>query len=342
MTSEVTSFDLEAAIRAFAQDSDASATLELPATLTTEQRKEAKTIVEQYPDLKCESYGWKQDRRLHVFKKSSEVKVKNTFIDGWADEAKSGEHPVFRSVPSSMQQMLPRNLLERTLQRCLEHEPGPESSPSSSSAVELPPLPEGFQIRNTFIHIESVPTVERIIQSMPHGMFRQCLEEELTAQETQGETGSQTARSEPTATERTEGSPSSTAVVSAYDDDHQALCPGTEVIIQNLTKLPEFNGLTGVVQSLDPESGRYDVLLDGPAGQCGWRWVKVKGENCRPCMPPPPRNAPTLSMDCHEPAPEDVCKGIPPTPQWDDDFQCQAGIAADLKNATTLKLNALV
>merc|ERR1719410_444192 len=85
---------------------------------------------------------------------------------------------------------MPVDLLARTLERCRDSDQQPpapvpsvpeEPSPGGV-APNLPPLPEGFQVRNTFIHIESVPSVERIVQSMPDGMFRQCLAAEMAAQ----------------------------------------------------------------------------------------------------------------------------------------------------------------
>merc|ERR1711881_795264 len=33
---------------------------------------------------------------------------------------------------------------------------------------------EEIQVRNTFIHFEA-PADERVVQSMPHGMFKQCI-----------------------------------------------------------------------------------------------------------------------------------------------------------------------
>eukprot|EP00425_Heterocapsa_triquetra_P003348 CAMPEP_0195060000 /NCGR_PEP_ID=MMETSP0448-20130528/7361_1 /TAXON_ID=66468 /ORGANISM="Heterocapsa triquestra, Strain CCMP 448" /LENGTH=354 /DNA_ID=CAMNT_0040090347 /DNA_START=198 /DNA_END=1258 /DNA_ORIENTATION=+ len=333
--------DVPALIQAFLAD-ESITELELPGSLTAEQRSQAKKLSQQHPELKCESYGFGAERRVHLFKKASQerVTVKNTFIDDWEGDANK-EGAMFRSVPAGM----PENLLERTLQRCLngkadikELATHPESvgsgSPRSprttksadqfgnspaSSGQDLGAMPDGFKVRNTFIHIESVPVVERIVQSMPHGMFSKCLQEELSSQGT----AQAPPAAAPVAAPAAAAAPPPAPVAAAPEgfSDPEALVPGTEVVIQGLIKLPDFNGLAGVVQSLDPESGRYDVLLDGPAGTCGWRWVKVKGENCRPRMPPPPSNAPTLSMDqvygvpgAGEGGPGD----FPATPHWED------------------------
>mmetsp|Transcript_134067 Transcript_134067/g.286650 ORF Transcript_134067/g.286650 Transcript_134067/m.286650 type:complete len:377 (-) Transcript_134067:100-1230(-) len=357
------SVDLEALINAFVQD-ESSESLELPRSLTAEQRKQAKRLADQRPELKCESYGFGEERRLHLFKKKDQdrVRVKNTFIDDWEGAGGEREPAVFRSMPAHA----PIDLLERTLQRCMEDggldaqgmarkedssvagSGSPRSSTAggtdvgqlgnspSPNAPELPPLPEGFKVRNTFIHIESVPVVERIVQSMPHGMFRQCLEAELSAQNPD-------MAEEPAglAPPRVAAAPAPEAEAPTQFPADQPIMPGTEVIIQNLIKLPDFNGLTGVVQSLDAESGRYDVLLDGPAGTCGWRWVKVKGENCRPCMPPPPPNAPSISLDCMPEGEGEARTDVPPTPKWEEDYSCQ-GVGDQKSSATPLKLNALV
>jgi len=345
--------DIEAIIDAFLVD-DSHNSLELPRSLTAEQRKQAKRLAEQRQVLKCESYGYGEERQLYLFKKESSqrVRVKNTFIDGWEGSA-SEEHAIFSSMPPSM----PVDLLQRTLERCKVSSEGDGveapahndklasgASPSkaaqplaSTPGPELPPLPHGFQVRNTFIHIESVPVVERIVQSMPHGMFRHCLEAELSAQGPSGGSTSSAAPAPAAAVTAPEA-----AARSASAPSQAALHPGTEVVIQGLAKLPEFNGLTGVIQLLDEGSGRYDVLLHGPAGQCGWRWVKVRGENCRPRVPPPPCTAPTLLLDCME---EESAEGptvVPPTPHWEEDLVCRAGVLEQRPSATPLKLNALV
>merc|ERR1740138_429765 len=110
------SVDLEALINAFCQDA-ASESLELPRSLTADQRKEAKRLADQRPELKCESFGFGEERRLHLFKKKDQdrVRVKNTFIDDWEGAGGEGEPAVFRSMPAQS----PVDLLERTLQRCM-------------------------------------------------------------------------------------------------------------------------------------------------------------------------------------------------------------------------------
>lgn len=275
------------------------------------------------------------------------VRVKNTFIDDWvATEGTNGvEQPHCRSMPAT-----PVGLLERTLQRCLlevgdgkssfsetaetEREsvastaldsgkdpPSPHGSIGETHAAggddgalanapELPALPEGLKVRNTFIHIETMPTFDRIVQSMPDGMFRHCLQAELMSQTEPPDVSEPRAatpeRAPPLPMTRLSapplldppGIPQAPPVAPAAPPppaNAEVPC-GTEVEIHGLVKLPEFNGLCGTVQSLDSASGRYDVYLDCPTGACGWRWVKVKGENLQLRNPPPPCKSPTVTL----------------------------------------------
>mmetsp|Transcript_23488 Transcript_23488/g.51965 ORF Transcript_23488/g.51965 Transcript_23488/m.51965 type:complete len:366 (-) Transcript_23488:94-1191(-) len=352
--------DVEAMIRSLLLD-PSRASLELPRTMTPEERKQARRLADSHPELKCESFGFGAERQLHLFKKpvatgqdqssssapnEARVRVKNTFIDDWEGASGGEAHLNFRSMPVA--------LLERTLQRCLlgaKEESleavAPESTQGEASprscVPDLPALPEGLQVRNTFIHIESMPVVERIVQSMPDGMFRQCLQAELSAQ--------RPAVADSSAPEASVASVASVCAAGTAG----AAAGAEEVLIQGLVKLPDFNGLHGVVQALDADSGRYDVLLSSPAGSCGWRWVKVKAENLRPTLPPPPRNAPTLSMDITDASEEgagppegtalattpSAPASVPQTPTWDDQDVGEPQVDPKT-SATPLRLNALV
>lgn len=66
------------------------------------------------------------------------------------------------------------------------------------------------------------------------------------------------------------------------------LAQGTEVEIDGLLQRPDFNGLSGNVQSWDPLLRRYNVLLHSPPGSGIPRQVKTKRENLRIRPPPPP------------------------------------------------------
>lgn len=155
----------------------------------------------------------------------------------------------------------------------------PCSSALPSGRSESAPisLPEGIRIMNTFIcssYGQSLDT--RTVRSMPHGMFKQNLLEERLAREQA--TRVTTSAAEP-----------------------GVLPPGTEVVIQGLTKLPEFNGLIGTVQCLDEEAGRYDILLPSAVELTGQKWAKVKRENLRvAAQPQPPCHAPSWLHETEE------------------------------------------
>merc|ERR1712048_583664 len=193
------------------------------------------------------------------------------------------------------------------------------SSPKSSTREPLQkkspglPTPTDFEVRNTFIHFESAPADERAVQSMPHGMFGQCLWAETLSEQAAERAPVSSAKPFPMAAPM----PFVTATGTVAED--RVLEAGTEVLISGLMKCPAFNGLSGTVQSLDVESGRYDVLLTLPAG--GNKWAKVKRENLQLASPaPPPCYAPRLVLE--EAAEEQsVCAGLanlPSTPMWEE------------------------
>lgn len=316
------SMDIEAVIAAFLADPTRK-TLELP-HMTVEQRKQVKKLADQHSELKCESYGLGADRQLHLFKRSSSkepafgsteaavssnVSVKNTFIDDWVGSENTNDEAsasiVFRSMPPQLGNRQFENIAEsadagnKLELSPISEKPGQDGgfgmcssgqTASVASAVEFdkysslpegPGMPEGYQVRNTFVHMEGVgPADERIVQSMPHGMFGQCLNAERAKLDK--------AAVDATVEEMPE-SPSS--VFGDHPAGHQLhITPGTQIVIEGLAKCPAFNGQNGVVQSWDEETERYNILLASQAG--GQKWAKVKVENLRLAVPPPPQAAP--------------------------------------------------
>lgn len=263
------SFDVEAELRSFLCDSSRPE-LKLP-HMTTGQRKHTKKIAEQFPELVCESYGFGQERQLHFFKKGTRAASKKSM----------------RETP------------ERT---------GCESDQTSRSSTPEPPtiimsapapsqkcqglqleLPKCFQIRNTFIHIETGDDVvddDRAIRSMPHGMFSQCLLEESES----------TCPVLPMSAELTDVSRPSPVAAEVTE-----IYLGSEVFVEGLVKCPAFNGRRGVALSFDVESGRYNVLLEDR------QMAKIKADNLRSAVPP----APVFEAQAPESVP---C--FPPTPTW--------------------------
>mmetsp|Transcript_19848 Transcript_19848/g.24462 ORF Transcript_19848/g.24462 Transcript_19848/m.24462 type:complete len:336 (+) Transcript_19848:93-1100(+) len=252
-------FDVEAALSEFLADQNATE-LQLPA-LDTEQRKKAKKLAEEYPEVKCESYGFGVERRLHLFKQGAP-----TAKGKESDSKKENLTGQFVSEGSTAVSGVSPE----------EKQDGPTSEEGAAVALPTP----GYQIRNTFIHINEGPGTDvvdqRAVQSMPHGMFSQCLQEE------QEKAPSPIVGSDSgSAKEATEPTPA------PVEAPKEIFAPGTEVVIEGLTKYPGFNGLHGTVQSLDPETGRYNVQLSSADGSNG-QSAKIKGENLRMTVPPPP------------------------------------------------------
>lgn len=330
---EEVAFDVAAAIAAFLSNQPLTS-LELPRFLTAEQRRQAKKLADQHEGLKCESFGFGAERRLNLFKQGpapqcegrlsdavkSAVRVKNTFIDDFIGaegcQEGSAEPQHFRSLPNRLnnEPSLAALAQEAACGAAAEGKPADtqlgkaevesavpagagtsDGQPGGESPAkqELPKLPAGFKftVRDTFIHIEEEPAaVERITQSMPDGVFLRRLEEELDARAAAAAAAAAAA-------------PAVAALVLAGGAEAVAPPPvaeggltvGTEVTIEGLLKLPVFNGLTGTVDSYDAQTGRYNVLLDAPSA--GSRWAKVRGENLKPRVPPPPLHAPTLAVE---------------------------------------------
>jgi len=359
-------FDIEAVIKEFLADSTRRS-LELP-RMTTGQRKQVKKAADQHADLKCESYGFGAERKLHLFKKSwdttcqekqleqkleqnevsNAVNVKNTFIDDWVGGEAQSEPIIFRSMPNGMY----RNLLQDEVREGFaagpelssieessrSHSPtteataAPESpradeeaelrSTASSPTVLLPEL-GSVRVRNTFIHIEEETMDDRIVQSMPHGMFSQIIARESLGEATAKENGEESAAAQ--------------AAAPVLPSWHAPAClgdaaggcqlgPGTLVVVEGLIKLPAFNGLNGVIQSLDEETGRYSVLLASPTLPNGQQLAKVKAQNLRPYMllPPPPRHqAPSVLVE----TPSTDFINVPATPEGPTPLQLTALVA---------------
>merc|ERR1711879_163010 len=105
---------------------------------------------------------------------------------------------------------------------------------------------------NTFIHYAEA-TDKRIVQSMPHGMFGQCLITELLGDATV-RTENETKPAAPLFVQELRPAISSAAFPYDIYMEEEALAPGAEVVITGLAKLPTFNGLKGTVQSFDEEA----------------------------------------------------------------------------------------
>jgi hypothetical protein len=294
----MSSFDVAKVLADFIADPSRD-TLELP-HMTTGQRKQTKKLMEEYSNLRCESYGFGADRQLHVFKRDpldalpadppahearevfiNALSIKNTFIDGWA--SCEPEPMVFRSlqVPLSKDSLGLYVGAQDSYQRAAgsdcstsasdkEFEESFDSSDSSmlqkrdvkASALQDVAV---VHVRNTFIHLEVASTDERVVQSMPNGMFRQCLSEEKSQIDMNAH--KRDAKVEP--------------------PPGSAFSPGALVIVEGLEKSPAFNGLSAVVQNWDEACGRYSIII-GPVGvHGGCQHAKIKEGNLRLLLPCP-------------------------------------------------------
>jgi len=235
-------FDVDAAIAEFLSDPVCSS-IKLE-HMTTGQRKDTKKLLAQYPEVRCESYGFGAERQLHLFKKC-------------ADEAQQKEDAAgAKSVLAS---------------------PGCSTKVSTTSSPrDLEPVE--LQVRNTFIHIESTPIDQRAVQSMPHGMFRQC----ILLEDSQAIVADNIPEF-PTTPSSVFSEPEMESLAE-HAQQHLPFSIGSLVVVEGLVKAPGFNGRSAVVQGWDEATGRYNIVLASPSG-C--QSAKIKEENLRMVLPCP-------------------------------------------------------
>jgi hypothetical protein len=264
--------DLAGMIKEFVSDPQRSS-LELP-HMTTGQRKQTKKIVDEYPEITCESFGFGQERRLHLFKQPGAIGYEHPNVRE-SEEAvpvdtlgsTTALHCIMEGAVCKLD-LSGINAYRVSQPECSTASPSSntsEGSPASTFREMLPPWlapPPGLEIRNTFVHFNEPPVDQRAVQSMPHNMFRQSLAKEAMSAEAINHGRVQDLQSR------------------LQSEEHeQELAPGTTVIIHGLQKCPAFNGLKGTVQSLDVEACRYTILFSAPVG--GHSTAKVKRENLK-------------------------------------------------------------
>jgi len=268
----------------------ARTSFELP-HMTTGQRKHARRVADQCPEIKCESYGFGPDRRLHFFKDAKAFMRRN-------DAEKEPSESTEAASPN--------------LSRTSSEERG--SALDDLDADGRSHSPELIRVRNTFINVESAsPVDERVVQSMPHGMFSSCWLVEA---------GLPLAQSPQLGAACIAPPPAAAAPNDIFTE-------GSEIIVEGLTRCPAFNGLRGTVQSFDEEAGRYNVLLetDGSSVQ----YAKIRAENLRLGVPPPPpfeaQRPAELQLHSEE-CTEQWLANMPTTPEWQNQSTCQQLVGA--------------
>lgn len=132
-------------------------------------------------------------------------------------------------------------------------------------------------VRNSFIHFEDVPADERVVQSMPRGMFSQYVQAESCRKVIDTASIREEVDTTPTMT--------TSEPEAGQEKSPRALGVGALVVVEGLTKLPAFNGLSAVIQGFDEASGRYSIML--VSADIGCQQAKIKQENLRLLMPCP-------------------------------------------------------
>jgi hypothetical protein len=245
-------FDVDVAVANFLADPTRNS-LEL-AHMTTGQRKSTKKLVAEYPGLRCESYGFGAERQLHLFKKG-------------AGEAQAAEDSAASVMTGSSSQDKLATVAS--------------SGGDSPMAGQLEPVE--LRVHNTFIHMKDAPVDLRAVQSMPHGMFRQCLQSEAASQSTEADD----MPAFPSTPSSVSSEPEMEPMAESMAGHSQRLLPfsiGTLVMVEGLVKAPGFNGRSAVVQGFDEATGRYDIVL---ASTSGSQQAKIKEENLRMVCPCP-------------------------------------------------------
>lgn len=277
--------------------------LELP-HMTTGQRKSAKKMLENYPELRCESYGFGAERQLHLFKKGAAspqkmqdaskapvqfeksrdlpplaVTFKNTFVDDWV--APDSEPVEFRSLQHQSRSDSPPIDFAAIVKLSKQQPhaiPASEASPTPrTKALTFADSP--VKVRNTFVHFEGASADQRAVQSMPHGMFKQCMLEETREVATGYDTPTTMGYDSPRAS-ASEGELETVPcpLSEVHAGQHSTLSIGALVMVEGLLKAPAFNGRSAVVQGWDEATERYSILF---ASSGGCQQAKVKAEHLR-------------------------------------------------------------
>jgi len=276
--------------------------------MTTGQRKSAKKMLENYPVLRCESYGFGAERQLHLFKKGaaspqkmqdaskapaqfeksrdlppSAVTFKNTFVDNWfAPEPEPIEFRLLQHQNRSDSPPLDFAAIVQLSKQQPHALPASEATPTPrTKALTFADSP--VRVRNTFVHFDSASADQRTVQSMPHGMFKQCMLEEACEVATGCDTPTTLGYDSPRGS-ASEAELESVPLSQVHVGQHSTLSTGALVMVEGLVKAPAFNGRSAVVQGWDEATERYSILF---ASSDGCQQAKVKAEHLRVVLPCP-------------------------------------------------------
>jgi hypothetical protein len=257
----MTDFDATVAIIEFLADESRSA-LELP-HMTTGQRKKTKMLVDKYPELRCESFGFGAERQLHLFKIEEDSATQQPLLKN--SRACQSTKEVCDSPDRST-----TTSTDVSDTSCSSNA-SPRSTSNDREFESAKPIPF-VNVRNTFIHYDSTSMDERIVQSLPHGMFGKCMLAEMS-QRCNADSDLPIEQTFPSNV--------------ALGNKGLTFGVGTLVFVEGLVKAPTFNGLTAVVEGWDEGSGRYKILIVSNDGRGAAQKAMVKEENLRIILPCP-------------------------------------------------------
>jgi len=239
--------------------------LELP-HMTTGQRKSIKKLVQQQPELSCESYGFGAERQLYLFKTSV---GSNKDVDRSRSASPGGDCSTAASEASS------DSMMDSAIR----------GSHPANHELAFPAI----QVRNTFVHYEdSYPCDEQATKSMPHNMFSQCLKAEAAQRQRPVDRRHAASALTPDVESMESAVVAEAQPAQVLVGQKAQLYPGALVRVDGLLKLPAFNGCSAIVQGWDEAAGRYDILMVSAAANGGGvQQAKIKEENLRLLMPGP-------------------------------------------------------
>jgi hypothetical protein len=215
----VAATDMATVVAEFAADPTRTS-FELP-HMTTGQRKSTKKLLEQYPDLKCESYGFGPERQLHLFKKQATEEESEA-------RDKACDLPTQAPVMPSMDKQLQVRNTFIHFEKSVDER-----------AVQS--MPHGMFKQSLLTEKQSLLTE--------------------TSLEAMGYHTPTTGCNTPTSASEADAELRALPVEEGEDEKDMALVAGALVVVHGLVKVPEFNGKTAVIQGWDDDTGRYNILL---------------------------------------------------------------------------------
>jgi hypothetical protein len=160
---------------------------------------------------------------------------------------------------------------------------GSNSTSTRCTAVEF----EQQKVQGVFVHVDGVGIVdEHAVRSLPCFFGQPSYQVNAVPMNNVLSTAAPSMLGVGSVQMSNVNQMASSATTAAHSANTLSDClpQGTQVVIDGLTKAPAFNGRSGVVQSFDAQSGRYNLQLLMESG--GYQLAKVKLENLRWTLQP--------------------------------------------------------